>query len=128
MLMAIKTTIDFHAVEAKHHEIDARLKNWATWCRGSFVPSVSPMFRMVRSAARARGAESSWATSAVDGLDAQRIAKAVTHLPEPHRRALHWCYIKPINPRRAAQEQGTTLDGLASVLRDARQMLLNRGA
>ena len=128
MLMAVKIGIDFHAVEAKHHAIDARLKNWATWCRGSFSPSISPMFQMVRSSAQARGAEASWAASAVDGLDAQRIAKAVTHLPEPHRRALHWSYIKPINPRRAATEQGTTLDGLALLVRDARQMLVNRNA
>lgn len=128
MLMAVKTSIDFHAVEAKHHEIHARLENWARWCNGSFAPAVSPMFNMVRSAARARGAEHTWSAAPVDGLDAQRIAKQVTHLPEPHRRAIHWSYIKPINPRRAAQEQGTTLEGLALLVRHARQMLVNRRA
>lgn len=128
MLMAVKTSIDFHAVEAKHHEIHARLQNWARWCNGRAAPSISPMFSMVRSAARARGAEHTWALSAVDGLDAQRIAKAIGHLPQPHRLALSWCYLKPINPRRAAQDQGTTLEGLALLLRDGRQMLINRDA
>jgi DNA-directed RNA polymerase specialized sigma24 family protein len=126
MLMATKLTVDFHAVEDRHVEIDRRLKNWACWCRGSYSPAISPMFQMVRSAARARGAEHTWALSAVDGMDAQRIAKAVARLPEPHRRAIQWCYVKPINPRRAAADQGTTLDGLALLLRDARTMLVNR--
>lgn len=128
MLMAVKSEPDFHQVEAKHHDIHARLVNWARWCNGSFSTTVSPMFGMVRSAAQARGAEHAWATISVDGLDAQRIAKAVTHLPEPHRRALAWSYIKPINPRRAAREQGTTIEGLALLVRDGRQMLVNRGA
>jgi DNA-directed RNA polymerase specialized sigma24 family protein len=65
---------------------------------------------------------------AVDGMDAQRIAKAVGHLPEPHRKALHWSYIRPVNPRRAASDLGTTLDGLALLVRDGRQMLVNREA
>lgn len=128
MLMAVKLDIDFHAVEAKHHQIHTRLQNWATWCNGTFSSPGSPMWRFARSAARARGAEHTWATSVVDGMDAQRIAKAVGHLPEPHRKALNWSYLKPINPRRAASEQGTTLVGLALLVRDARQMLLNRGA
>ena len=126
MLMAVKVSIDFHAVEAKHAAIHARLENWARWCNGSSGGSASPMFRLYRTPARARGAEGTWSTVAVDGMDAQRIAKAVTHLPEPHRRALHWSYIKPINPRRAAAEQGTTMEGLALLVRDARQMLVNR--
>lgn len=129
MLMPTKTDIDFHRVEARHVAIHRRLENWARWCNGSETgASTSPMFRLYRTPARGRGAEHTWSGSVVDGMDAQRVAKAVTHLPEPHRRALHWCYIKPVNPRRAAQDQGTTLDGLALLLRDARQMLVNRDA
>jgi DNA-directed RNA polymerase specialized sigma24 family protein len=127
MLMATKA-IDFHYVEAKHAEIHKRLQNWAQWCNGSGAPSVSPMFRLYRSAARARGAEASWSGIAVDGADASRIARFVGQLPEPHRRALAWCYIKPVSPRRAASEIGTTLEGLALLVRDGRQMLVNRKA
>lgn len=128
MLMRTRTTIDFHAVEEKHHAIDARLRNWGRWLHGSEPPSISPMFRMYRSTARARGAEHTWATSSVDGPDAARIGRYVGLLPMDHRRALNWCYVKPVNPRRAAQELGVTLDELARLLRNARQMMVNRGA
>lgn len=120
--------IDFHQVEEKHLSIHTRLLNWALWCNGTGGATTSPMFRLYRAPARARGAEHAWSSVAVDGMDAQRIAKAITHLPETHRRALHWCYIKPINPKRAAAEQGTTLAGLALLVRDGRQMLVNRRA
>jgi DNA-directed RNA polymerase specialized sigma24 family protein len=128
MLMAVKTRVDFHAVEEKHSEIHKRLENWARWCNGSGAPSTSPMFRLYVAPARARGAEHTWSGVSVDSLDAARIAKFVTQLPDPHRRALQWSYVKPINPKRAAAEQGTTLEGLALLVRDARQMLINRKA
>lgn len=128
MLMAVKLSVDFHAVDPAHYAIHGRLENWARWCNGRTAPATSPMFRLYRAAARARGAESTWSTVAVDGMDAQRIAKAVAALPAPHRRAIHWSYIKPVSPRRAASEQGTTLEGLALLLRDARTMLVNRRA
>ena len=128
MLMATRMTIDFHHVEEKHAEIHKRLQNWALWCNGSGPAEVSPMFRLVRSAARARGSEHTWSGIAVDGADASRISRFVGLLPEPHRRALNWCYVKPVSPRRAAAEIGTTLEGLALLVRDARQMLTNRRA
>jgi hypothetical protein len=128
MLMATKNAIDFHAVEPKHADIHKRLQNWAQWCNGGGAPSVSPMFRLYRSAARARGAEASWSGIAVDGPDASRIARYVAQLPEPHRRAIQWSYVKPVSPRRAAAEIGTSLEGLALLVRDGRQMLVNRKA
>ena len=128
MLMATRTHIDFHRVEEKHAEIHKRLQNWAQWANGSEPRGVSPMFRLYRSTARARGAESSWNGVAVDGPDASRLARYIGLLPEPHRKALNWSYLKPVNPRRAACELGTTLEGLALLVRDGRQMLVNRKA
>lgn len=128
MLMATKLTIDFHAVEDKHAEIHRRLENWAKWCRGSWVPSISPMFQMYRSPARARGAEATWSRSAVDSMDAARLARYVAKLPDKHRRAINWSYVRPVNPRRAAQEIGVTLEDLLSLVRNARQMLVNQEA
>lgn len=127
MLMATKTNIDFHRVEPHQVEIHDRLTNWAKWCNSSGSPAVSPMFRMYRSPARARGAEHTWAADAVNGPDGARVARFVGLLPEKHRRALNWCYLKPVNPRRAATEIGVTLDALAQLVRDGRQMLINRG-
>lgn len=128
MLMATRTTPDFHRVEEGHAEIHARLENWGRWCNGGDGPTVSPMFRMYRSPARARGAEDSWSGVAVNGVDAARIARFVGQLPVSQRRALNWCYIKPITPKRAAAQIGTTYEGLALLVRDARQMLINRKA
>jgi hypothetical protein len=129
MLMATRQTdIDFHAVDERHHAIHARLLNWGRWCNGSGAPSSSPMFRLYRAPARSRGAEHTWSSNPVDGMDASRIAKYVTQLPEKHRKAIQWCYVKPINPRRAAAEIGATLEGLSLLLRDARSMLVNQRA
>lgn len=126
--MATKTNIDFHRVEEKHADIHTRLQNWAQWCNGRESGSISPMFRLYRSPARARGAESSWSGVPVNGPDAARIARYVGQLPEKHRKSLNWCYLKPVNPRRAASDLAVTLEGLALLLRDARQMLINRRA
>lgn len=126
MLMRVRTEIDFHAVEAKHVDIHRRLENWARWCNGSGGPSTSPMFRLALSAARARGGEVIAFGVGVDRSDAVRLAKAVVALPHGHRAAINWCYVKPISPRRAAAALGTTLEGLALLVRDGRQMLVNR--
>lgn len=128
MLMATRTNIDFHRVEPHQVEIHDRLTNWAKWCNSSGSPAVSPMFRMYRSAARARGAEHTWLGAPVDGMDAGRLARFVGQLPTEHRKALNWFYVKPVSPRKAATELGTTLDGLALLVRDGRQMLINRRA
>ena len=121
--------IDFHLVEEKHAGIHSRLLNWARWCNGSGGPSMSPMFRLFVSPARARAGEVSSVVSVpVDRSDAILIAKAVIALPENHRAALNWCYIRPVSPRRAAASIGTTLEGLALYVRDGRQILVNRGA
>lgn len=127
MLMR-SNSIDFHAVEDKHAEIHRRLLNWGRWCNGSGAPSTSPMFRLFISPARARAGEIVQGGVPVDTGDASRMAKAVTALPAPHRAALNWSYVKPISPRRAASAIGTTLEGLALLVRDGRQMLVNKRA
>jgi hypothetical protein len=121
MLMAV----DFAHVSQNHQAIDARLANWARWSSNRSGGSASPMFRLYRSA-EVWGNES--ASAPVDGIDAQRIQKAVGYLPTPHRRALSWCYIKRNNPRKAAASLGETMEGLARLIEDARQMLIDRRA
>lgn len=63
----------------------------------------------------------------VDKIDAQKIAKGVSGLPENHRHSLSWYYVSPCTPGRAARAMGTTLAGLAQYVADSRRMLLNRG-
>lgn len=128
MLVRTKTEIDFHAVDPKHAEIDRRLTNWGRWCNGSGGPSSSPMFRLFRSPARVRADYGTNVSVPVDKSDAIRLSKAVIALPAPHRAAINWSYVRPVNPRRAAAAIGTTLEGLMLLVRDGRQMLVNRNA
>lgn len=120
-----RDAVDFTAVPTHQREIDARLANWARWSSNRGGNSASPMFRLYR-ASEQWGHEAT--ATVVDGLDAQKIQKAVGQLPTPHRLALSWCYIKRNNPRKAAASLGETMDGLARLIGDARQMLINRRA
>lgn len=125
MLMKVKT-IDFHAVEPHQREMDRRLENWGRWCNGSYAPLTSPMFRMTPPPPRVRGEMAYQSADSVDRMDAQAIAKAVAQLPEKHRAAINWHYVKPVSPKRACQSIGVGMDGLAELVRDGRQMLINR--
>lgn len=117
------TAIDFHQVETHQRGIDARLANWACWCHGPAANRISPMFRLYRSS-NARG--ECHVSEGIDSLDAARIAKGVAALPAPHRIAISWCYIVRTAPRRACQQLGVSMEGLAVYIRDGRQMLINR--
>lgn len=119
--------IDFHAVEPHQRAMDGRLRNWGSWCNGSTGSATSPMFRMVPPPPRSRGDGACYA-AAVDSKDAERIAEAVSELPKPHHAALVWCYARPVSPKRACEALKTTPTGLALLVRDGRQMLINRGA
>jgi len=117
--------VDFFAVEYKHLAIHGRLENWARWCRNCPASRVQPMFRLYRST-------EVWAhhepAIPVDSLDAAHMQKAVTKLPKPNSGAIVWYYIRPIDPKRAARNLGATLSGLAVLVRDGRQMLINKSA
>lgn len=127
MLMKVKP-VDFHAVEPHQRAIDARLRNWGRWCNGSTAPLTSPMFRMTPPPPRVRGEMAYASADSVDRMDAAQVAKAVAALPERHRAAINWSYVKPVSPARACKAIGTTMDGLALLVRDGRQMLINRKA
>ena len=119
--------VDFSLVKPEHREIDARLANWAKWSYSRHGGQSSPTFRLYRST-DARRIDSDAKGPAVDAIDAQRVQKAVSALPTKHRQAISWAYIKPTNPRKAATGLGVTLQGLADLVTDGRQMLVNRGA
>lgn len=121
-----RSHVDFSAVEPKHRAIDARLVNWARWSVNRGGGDVSPMFRLYRSPEH--WSEAVGKPLPIDPYDAQKVQKAVSALPTPHRLALSWCYIRRTNPRRAAQTLGESLEGLAHLIRDGRQMLINRCA
>lgn len=115
--------VDFHLVPAQQFAMDGRLRNWGTWCNSRAAASSSPMFRL--------SASDQWgrrpgAGLSLDRSDAIVIARAVTALPEAHAASLNWYYVKPVSPRRAAEALGVSFEGLAALVIDARQMLINR--
>lgn len=121
-----QSAVDFSHVPEHQRAMDARLANWAKWCgRDVASPSTSPMFILMPRLIRAEPG-SPVATDA-DHEDAARIAKGVAALPEKHRQSLAWCYIKPCAPVHAVRRLGVTMRGLADLVVDARQMLINRG-
>lgn len=115
--------VDFHLVPAHQFAMDGRLRNWGTWCNSRAAASSSPMFRL--------SASDQWGRrpgvgQSLDRSDAIVIARAVTALPEAHAASLNWYYVKPVSPRRAAEALGVSFEGLAALVIDARQMLINR--
>ena len=121
MLMAV----DFSRVEEKHRAIHDRLVNWARWCVGRGGRGMHPMFRGYKSPQHWEAIPPS---QPIDSLDAADVEKAVQGLPEPHRFAVRWCYVYGSSPRKACQQAGVSKEGLALLIRDGRQMLVNRAA
>ena len=124
--MMMREAVDFHLVADKHLAIHARLLNWARWCNNRTGSAVTPMFRAYRST-------DVWAEPTViepvDTLDAARVEKAVTALPEKHKAATQWHYVRcTVSPIRAARSLAVSLSGLAELVTDARTMLVNRRA
>lgn len=121
--------VDFAHVPVGQWKIHDRLENWARSIRGGDKQSgkASPMFAFYRSteANRVYGAESS---IPVNQPDAVLIAKGIVALPDKHRRAVDWYYAsRAKNPIAQARELGQTMEGLAQLVIDGRQMMLNRG-
>ena len=121
--MPTRTYVDFHYVEPGHAEIDQRLRNWALWLFGSNRARQHAMWIWCKPAQHWEAVD---LRGAVDPMDAVAIEKAVCKLPADHRDAVRWCYVFRGNPRRAAQSLGVSMDGLALLVRDGRQMLVNR--
>jgi DNA-directed RNA polymerase specialized sigma24 family protein len=119
--------VDFASVPETQWEMHDRLQNWAKWCHSPPGHNVAPMFGLYRSEANAKREYGSATPIPLDRMDALELAKAVVALPDKHRRALQWHYLKPRKPIHMAHELGVSLDGLAELVILARTMLRNRG-
>lgn len=123
--MLRKAFVDFNHVEEKHKDIHDRLVNWARWCRAtSGGRGVHPMFKWCKSPQHWEAVD---LPPQVDPLDAVKLEKAVAQLPEKHRFAVRWCYVHGDSPKRACQQVGESREGLYELIREGRQMLINRG-
>lgn len=122
--------VDFSSVEPKHREIDGRLVNWSRWATVHARGFVQPMFKMYRpdNFDDDRGSYDFDRPAPIDSADALLIEKAVCKLPEGHKLATVWFYRVRVQPVRACKALGVSRGGLAQLIRDSRQMLVNRGA
>jgi hypothetical protein len=121
--------VSFDAVPPSQWKMHDRLVNWARASRGGDKQSgkATPMFSLYRSSEARRANYGDETAVPVDRSDAILVAKGVVALPDKHRRAVHWYYIHPSNPRAMASELGLTMEGLAQMVVDARYFLINRG-
>lgn len=63
----------------------------------------------------------------INTLDAAEIERAVSFLPDKHRTAIRWAYVFSYIPdARIRAELGATQEGLARLIHDGRDMLVNR--
>lgn len=117
---------DFAFVPEGQLAMHARLENWGRSCNGGQRKSSSPMFGQYQST-------NHWVGYALDikvpedVQDARRVARGVAFLPEPHRLALHWYYVKRASVMQGRKAIGCTAEMLAVYVIDARTMLINRG-
>ena len=124
MLMRAET-VDYTYVRPEHEAIHARLENWRRWVR--IRPHgwhTSPMFRLYQS--KNRQWEMPILHQPVDSLDALKVEKAVSGLPDKHRAAIRWCYVFTGNPVAMARKLAVSKQGLADLVSDGRTMLHNR--
>lgn len=117
--------IDWHVVPEQQQAIHIRLRNWARWSFNRPGRSVSPGFWLYQST-EAHQAYGAPVAEPVDSRDAAKVAAGVAALPQGHRLALAWYYIKPVSPHRACREIGVTQAQLERLVHDARGMLVNR--
>lgn len=118
--------VDFSHVSEKHREIDKRLYNWAAWCVVHGGRFVQPMFRNYRSDESFDDVHAQQKPLPIDPSDALKIERAVVMLPESHKLATVWFYRIKTQPMRACKALGVSRAGLAELIGDARQILLNR--
>ena len=119
-------SIDLNHVHPRHDAIDRRLNEWSRWVRVKPMGwTTAPMFRLYR-------APKQWESDLdirieINTLDAAEIERAVSFLPDKHRTAIRWAYVFSYIPdARIRAELGATQDGLARLIHDGRDMLVNR--
>lgn len=116
--------VDFFLVEEHQLGIHARLLNWERWVVTRIGRNEAPIWRLGRS--NSRQWHSPEPHAGVDLLDAVLLEKAVAALPDKHRDAIRWCYVWRSGPAKARRALAVTNEGLLRLIRDGRQMLLNR--
>lgn len=120
-----KPQVDFNKVPPSQWAIHDRLQEWARWTHSRTNDTAAPMFRLHRSDGWSQREYGTETVVPVDMDAALRTAKGVARLPEKHRLAVNWCYLSGKGAAHKARELAVSLQGLADLIRDGRQMLIN---
>ncbi len=121
-----RDAIDFFAVDPHHADMHTRLCNWARFVAVRFTPGQHPMWRP--SISNSRQWHYPEPREEVDTLDGLEVERRVGSLPPKYREALRWAYVWRTGPAKIKRTLGVTSEGLMQILRDARQMLVERMA
>lgn len=117
--------VDFSHIPPEQDAMHGRLLNWGRACHGGASIDTAPMFRLAKSADK--GGYGAATVEPVDREDAHQIGLAVYMLPEPHRVALHWYYVKRTSVAAGCRALSVRASALALYVIDGRRMLVNRG-
>jgi hypothetical protein len=118
--------IDFFIVEDHQLAIHVRLENWSRWVEHRLRQGGKQNPMWAKTMSNARQWHEPELREPTNELDGAAMEKGVALLPHPHRDALRWNYVFRGGPLHQARKQGTTKEGLRQLVRDARQMLINR--
>lgn len=121
----MREIIDFDRIPERQSDIHDKLTAWGKWCKPSRQSwMVSPMFRQYRSHAW------QWETPEVkiesDPNECFLLEKIIASLPEKHREALRWYYVRPISPTKIANHLAVSTMRLFEIVIEARDMAWNR--
>lgn len=114
---------DLTYIPERQAVMHGRLENWARFCRNGQSNHASPMFRLYRSGEQWEAAEPSNPVDFTDGMIVNELVKA---LQTSNRLAVHWFYIERSSPWKAKKRIGVTLDRLAELVIESRDMMACR--
>lgn len=127
--MRKKQYVDYNHVPFDQEEMHNSLLNWARWinsgvggwaCHPMWKPCIAKEMEVLRQRREVEPEE----PVRID--DAVAMERAVAALPEKHRKAVRWNYVFKHNPLAACKAIAVSKDELARLVRDGRQMLINR--
>lgn len=124
--------VDFAKVPPSQWKMHDRLENWAKAQRGPQKQSgvaAQPMFGLYR-ATEAKSVERMYGMETavpVNHQDAALLGMSINELPEKHRRAVHWYYLRGRAPASFALQIMVPIARLAELVVEARAKLIDMG-
>jgi len=120
---------DFHAVRSEHIGIHDALLNWRRVVAvGGMAQHTMPIFQQYRPEEIPDW--QLWATvdkpPAPDLNAGWKMERMVRNLPEKHREAIRWRYVRRTDPRKQARILAISVSVLHDLVHDGRSMLKNR--